>query len=79
MTIYENVRSTKRPSDIEIKETLVFKASNIHEVIVDDPMTEDSKIEFEYTLTEYTKDEYILKTNADLDFIAMELGVDLDD
>lgn len=79
MTIYENVRSTKRPSDIEIKETLVFKASNIREVIIDDPMTEDSKIEFEYTLTEYDKDEYILKTNADLDFIAMELGVDLDD
>lgn len=79
MTTYENVRSTRRPSDIEIKKTLVFKASDIREVIVDDPMTGDSRIEFEYTLTEYTKDEYIFKINADLDFVAMESGVDLDD
>ena len=57
MKIYENTYSTIEPPQIDITATKVFIASNIQEV---EREVEDMIIHcYEYTLTEYDKDEYL--------------------
>lgn len=57
MKIYETTYSTVEPPKIDITATKVFIASNIQEV---EREVEDMIIHcYEYTLTEYDKDEYL--------------------
>ena len=78
MKQYNNVRSSERPADVEVKETLVFVAQDVHIVTIEDEMFEEARTEYEYTLLEYTKDEYIFKLHEEqetqnevLDFLLM--------
>ena len=59
MKNYGITRSTVRPKEKEITEKKVFVATNIKEVQVTDPETEEVRTEFEYDLKEFEKDEYI--------------------
>ena len=56
----KKVRSTVKPQAVEIDEFSVWIAENIQEVTVKD---EEGKvyIEYEYELSQLTKDEYILE------------------
>lgn len=50
-------RSTVEPKSLEITETKVFVATDIHQVTVN---MEDQEVqEYEFNLVEYDKDEYI--------------------
>lgn len=79
MTLYKGTRSMGRPQPLDITETRVFIATDIHEVTV--PGMEDGEeghIEYEYDLAEYDKDEYIQHIhdeqetqNEVLDFLLM--------
>lgn len=57
MVNHGTVRSSDRPERVDIKETLVLTAEDIHEIEVTDD--QDTHTEYEFTLTEYSKDEYI--------------------
>lgn len=57
MKKYGKTRSTVMPEEVEYTETNVFVASNIQKVNVQ--MEEGETQEYEFNLTEYTKDEYI--------------------
>ena len=57
MVNHGTVRSSDRPERADIKETLVFTAEDIHEIEVADD--QGTHTEYEFTLTEYSKDEYI--------------------
>lgn len=57
MVNHGTVRSSDRPERVDIKETLVFTAEDIHETEVTDD--QGAHTEYEFTLTEYSKDEYI--------------------
>ena len=52
-------RSTVRPEEIEITETKVFVASDISMVTEPETESQPGFAGFEFTLTEYDKDEYI--------------------
>ena len=56
----KKVRSTVKPQPVEIDEFSVWIAENIQEVTVKDEEG-NSHIEYEYELTQLTKDEYILE------------------
>lgn len=56
----KKVQSTAKPQAIEIDEFSVWIAENIQEVTVKDEEG-NSHIEYEYELTQLTKDEYILE------------------
>ena len=62
MIDYGRQLSNIKPDSIEITETKVFTANNIVEVIEDLEGTET--IQYEFTLKEFSKDEYI-KFNAE--------------
>lgn len=69
------VKSAVKPDEVKIDEYSVWVAENIRE----------SGGEWEYTLTQYEKDEYIKlmdekkqKVRADVDYIAMMTEVDLE-
>lgn len=57
MVNHGTVRSSDRPERVDIKETLVLTAEDIREIEVTDD--QGTHTEYEFTLTEYSKDEYI--------------------
>ena len=56
----KTVQSTVKPEPIEIDEYSVWVAENIQERTIEDEEG-NSHIEYEYELTQLTKDEYILE------------------
>lgn len=67
MKIYNNTRSTIRPQARKIDEYSVWVASNITEI------HEEEFDGYEYTLTQYSKDEYI--SNLDEQIVNLELAL----
>lgn len=59
MKQYGTQRSTVKPEDVEITESKVFTYENITEIKVKKPESDDEVTMYEFTLTEYDKDEYI--------------------
>lgn len=59
MVDYGTVRSTIRPEEKVIDDYSVWIHSNIAEIQVPDPDGESQHTEFEYSMIQYTKDEYI--------------------
>lgn len=59
MKQYGTQRSTVKPEDVEITESNVFTYENITEIKVKNPESDDEVTMYEFTLTEYDKDEYI--------------------
>lgn len=57
MKDYGKQRSTVEPKSLDITETKVFVATDIHQVTVQ--MEEQQVQEYEFNLVEYDKDEYI--------------------
>lgn len=53
------VQSTERPSDVDIRETKVFVASDIKEVKEEGTDGQPGFEGYSYNLKEYDKDEYI--------------------
>lgn len=72
-------QSGETPQEIRILSDKVLVASDVHEGTVDEAVM------YEYTQTEYSKDEYIgymqnrlAHNTANLDYIAMMSDIDLD-
>lgn len=59
MKQYGTQRSTVKPEDVEITESRVFSYEDITEIKVKNPESDDEITMYEFTLTEYDKDEYI--------------------
>lgn len=59
MKQYGTQKSTVKPEDVEITESKVFTYENITEIKVKNPESDDEVTMYEFTLTEYDKDEYI--------------------
>lgn len=59
MKQYGTQRSTVKPEDVEITESKVFNYEDITEIKVKNPESDDEVTMYEFTLTEYDKDEYI--------------------
>lgn len=59
MKQYGTQRSTVKPEDVEITESKVFTYEGITEIKVKNPESDDEVTMYEFTLTEYDKDEYI--------------------
>lgn len=59
MKQYGTQRSTVKPEDVEITESRVFSYEDITEIKVKNPESDDEVTMYEFTLTEYDKDEYI--------------------
>lgn len=59
MKQYGTQRSTVKPEDVEITESKVFTYENITEIRVKNPESDNEVTMYEFTLTEYDKDEYI--------------------
>ncbi len=59
MKQYGTQRSTVKPEDVEITESRVFRYEDITEIKVKNPESDDEVTMYEFTLTEYDKDEYI--------------------
>ena len=60
----KTVQSTIRPQAVEIDEYSVWVADDIREITVKDEEGQEH-VEYEYELTQLTKDEYILKLHED--------------
>ena len=59
MKQYGTQRSTVKPEDVEITESKVFTYESIREIKVKNHESDDEITMYEFTLTEYDKDEYI--------------------
>lgn len=59
MKQYGTQRSTVKPEDVEITESKVFIYGSITEIKVKNHESDDEITMYEFTLTEYDKDEYI--------------------
>lgn len=59
MKQYGTQRSTVKPENVEITESRVFRYEDITEIKVKNPESDDKVTMYEFTLTEYDKDEYI--------------------
>lgn len=59
MKQYGTQRSTVKPEDVEITESRAFSYEDITEIKVKNPESDDEITMYEFTLTEYDKDEYI--------------------
>lgn len=59
MTDFGITRSTEKPEARTIDDYSVWLASDIKEATVTDPESGSSHTEYEYTLQQYSKDEYI--------------------
>ena len=72
----KKVQSTVKPQAVEIDEFSVWIAENIQEVTVKDEEGKEH-IEYEYELSQLTKDEYILKLHdaQELNKIQSELAL----
>lgn len=71
MKVYNKVHSTARPLDIEITANAVYVASNItpYEEEIDGRTISG----YEYTCTDYTKDEYLIYQNEKITSLEDEL------
>lgn len=71
MKIYQKLRSSTRPQDIEITADRIIIASDItaYEEVIDGYTIHG----YEYKGTEYTKDEYLLYQNQQIASLAQEL------
>lgn len=67
----KKVRSTVKPQAVEIDEFSVWIAENIQEVTVKDEEGKEH-IEYEYELSQLTKDEYILRLQQGLESSATQ-------
>ena len=78
MINYSKTYSDERPEEVDVKETMVFVASNIKEVLTPDPEGEGPKTQYEFDYVGYTKDEYIkLMTDNNSDMNAQLLDAQL--
>ena len=78
MINYGKTYSDERPEEVDVKETMVFVASNIKEVLTPDPEGEGPKTQYEFDYVGYTKDEYIkLMTDNNSDMNAQLLDAQL--
>lgn len=78
MINYGKTYSDERPEEVDVKETMVFVASNIEEVLILDPEREEDKTQYEFDYVGYTKDEYIkLMTDTNSDMNAQLLDAQL--
>lgn len=78
MINYGKTYSDERPEEVDVKETMVFVASNIKEVLTPDPEGEEYKTQYEFDYVGYTKDEYIkLMTDNNSDMNAQLLDAQL--
>ena len=64
MTNLGIVQSTERPSDVDIRETKVFVASDVKEVHEKKTDEQPGFDGYSYNLKEYDKDEYIKSIQA---------------
>lgn len=67
----KKVQSTVKPQAVEIDEFSVWIAENIQEVTVKDEEGKEH-IEYEYELSQLTKDEYILRLQQGLESSATQ-------
>ena len=74
----KKVQSTVKPEPIEIDEYSVWVAENIQEVTVKDEEGQEH-IEYEYELSQLTKDEYILKLHGAQEQLKVENDLALAD
>lgn len=72
-----NVQSVDLPLDIELTSKKVFITKNLHTVTQKNDAEEYTLYEFD--LEEYDKDEYLLKLNADLAYLAMCVDIELEE
>ena len=78
MINYGKTYSDERPEEVDVKETMVFVASNIKEVLTPDLEGEEDKTQYEFDYVGYTKDEYIkLMTDNNSDMNAQLLDAQL--
>lgn len=78
MINYGKTYSGERPEEVDVKETMVFVASNIKEVLNPDLEGEGPKTQYEFDYVGYTKDEYIkLMTDNNSDMNAQLLDAQL--
>ena len=66
MKSYGTVQGAMPPEPLVIDDYSVWKNSNIREITVTDPMTEEERTEYQYEVTQYTKDEFIMQHAADI-------------
>lgn len=66
MKSYGTVQGTMPPEPLVIDDYSVWKNSNVREITVKDPMTDDEHTEYQYEVTQYTKDEFIMQQAADI-------------
>lgn len=71
MKIYNTTYSALAPAEIEMTDKNVFVASDIHQVTR--PLETGTESCYEFTLTVYTKDEYIMKLTQQNTELADEL------
>ena len=79
----KTVQSNSRPQEIRILSDKVLTATNVHEVTAAD--MDGNTTMYEYTQTEYSKDEYIgymqnrlAHNTANIDYIAMMTDVEIE-
>ena len=71
MKVYSGIYSNTKPVEIDIYPSKVYVASDIQEVTRKAEGMEENC--YLYTLTEYDKDEYLVKTQADFATLQEEL------
>ena len=76
MEIHHNVRSTIRPDIVSMDAYSVYVATNVTEITVTDTMSEEESThtEYKYTMTRYTKDEYIKLKLSEQEDAVLELA-----
>lgn len=67
------VQSTVKPKNVDVRETLVFVASDVKEITVTAPETEESHTEYEYGLKQYDKNEYIQLLQEQNDSLSQQI------
>lgn len=73
-------QSTINPVPLDDKSSIdtVYRNTNVKQITYKDIVSNTDVTMYEYDVTEYTKDEWIaIKLRGDIDFIALEIGVDL--
>jgi hypothetical protein len=76
MINYGRTQSTERPDPVEIRDTMVFVASNITEIFV--PMEDGVMVQYEFDLVGYDKNEYLkMMIDAEADMNAQLLDAQL--
>lgn len=74
MVDYGKTRSTVKPEELEITESLVFFASNIQPIKEDGVDRKPGFEGYEYDLISYTKDEYIRDQRHQITQVKQQLG-----